>query len=87
MIIVHALFQGVSRGEEVVAVRHHLYLDVIHSRNKSITWDIGLSAARNNVIYERTFMAQLEYPTMITEEDKVIKEAQYSFRSYKEFSR
>ena len=59
-------------------------LDVIHSRRKSNTWDSVLSAARNNLSYVKAFMAQLENPTMMTEEDKVIKEAQDSFRSYEE---
>ena len=59
-------------------------LDVIHSRRKANTWDSVLSAARNNVSYVKAFMAQLENPTMMTEEDKVIKEAQDSFRSYEE---
>ena len=59
-------------------------LDVIHSRRKSNTLDSVLSAARNNVSYVRAFMAQLENPTMMTEEDKVIKETQDSLRSYEE---
>ena len=60
-------------------------LDVIHSRRKANTWDSVLSAAKNNVSYVRAFMAQLENPTMMSEEDdKVIKETQDSFRSYEE---
>ncbi len=38
---------------------------MIHSRRKSNTWD---SAARNNLSYVRAFMAQLENPTLMTEE-------------------
>ena len=34
--------------------------------------------------YVKAFIAQLENPTMMSEEDKVIKEAQDSFRSYEE---
>ena len=59
-------------------------LDVIHSRRKASTWESLLTAARNNVSYVKAFIAQLENPTMMSEEDKVIKEAQDSFRSYEE---
>ena len=59
-------------------------LELIHSRRKANTWDSVMTCARDNVKYVEAFMAQLENPTMMSEELKVIKEAQDAFRTYDE---
>ena len=59
-------------------------LDVIHSRRRSETLDSVLSCARDNVKYVEAFTAQLENPTMVSEEHKTVKESQDTVRSYDE---
>ena len=59
-------------------------LDVIHSRRVANSLENVLSCARDNVKYVEAFMAQLDNPTMISEEHKLVKETQDSLRSYDE---
>ena len=59
-------------------------LELIHSRRRANTWDSVMTCARDNVKYVEAFMAQLENPTMMSEELKVIKEAQDALRTYDE---
>ena len=43
-----------------------------------------LAAARDNVAYVEAFKAQLSNPNTMTDEQKVLKEAQDNFRTYDE---
>ena len=58
-------------------------LDLVYFRRKANTWPSLLTSARDNVQYVEAFMVLLEKPTMISEEHKVITEAQDMLRSEK----
>ena len=59
-------------------------LDLVHSRRRSQTWGLVLQAARDNVVYVEAFTAQLVSPNTMSDELRVVKEAQDSLRSYEE---
>jgi vacuolar protein sorting-associated protein 13D len=59
-------------------------LDLVHSRRRSQTWELVLQAARDNVVYVEAFTAQLVSPNTMSDELRVVKEAQDSLRSYEE---
>ena len=58
--------------------------DMIHRKRSSHTWGSVLQAARDNLSYVRAFTAQLDNPNTMSDELKVVKEAQDSLRSYEE---
>ena len=48
--------------------------------------DTLITCARDNILYVEAFMAQLENPTMVTEEIQVVREAQDNIRTYEELT-
>ena len=59
-------------------------LDMVHTRRRACTWDTVITCARDNILYVKAFMAQLENPTTVAEEMQVGKEAQDNSRTYEE---
>ena len=57
-------------------------LDMVHTRRRACTWDTVITCARDNILYVKAFMAQLENPTMVTEEMQVVREARDNTRTY-----
>jgi hypothetical protein len=53
-------------------------LDMVHTRRRACTWDTVNTCARDNILL---YFAQLENPTMVTEEMQVVMEAQYNTRT------
>ena len=63
----------------MVAVCHHLHLGHVHTMRRVGTWATVITCAREDIL---AIMAQLENPTMGTEEMQVVREAQNNIKTY-----
>ena len=57
---------------------------MVHTSRRACTWDTVITCAKDNILCVEAFMAQLENPTMVTEEMQVVRGAQNNTMTYKQ---
>jgi hypothetical protein len=59
---------------------------MVHNRRRACPWDTVITSARDNILYVKAFMAQLENPTTVTEEMQLVRQAYEELKALREIA-